>query len=275
MKARYGISLIVLSFITMLSASASAVIIQSSSMNIYNAISDEGPIGESPIGYGFEVFIWTDEDLGIVSPDEIALTVGGMVLPIRGVRIPEWLEEDQFCIIASGGFSEDGTTEPTIGDYEVSVRGSDSSYIGELQDIPNDAPEMLYPRHQQAISESTPAFEWEAFLSDYLTASMPSLGYEINLRFPDGSTVYTIYTDGEQTSVSYFATEWDPTPPEPLAPGVYNLTIHSNHSVASGFGFEHHRYIQFEVVPEPSTIMLLTTGLSSIAVYSFRRRKKT
>jgi hypothetical protein len=273
MRARYGIFLIVLTFITALSTRTSALVIQSSNMNIYNGVSGEGPTGEFPVGYGFEVFVTTEEDPGVVSTDDVIVTVDGVPLPITGIG-PGWWSP--FSIIATGRFAEDETTEPVLGDYEVSVKGSPPAYVGNLQDIPKDAPEMLYPQHQQVIADTTPTFEWEAFTSDYLGELVPSSGYELELSFPDRTHLVTYV--GDQTSLDYLTATWDIDPPERLPPGLYGVTLHSGHGVASSFTFEHHRRIRFEVapepIPEPSTTMLLTTGLGGIAAYGFRRKRK-
>ena len=144
--------------------------------------------------------------------------------------------------------------------------------IGMLEDYPKDAPEMLYPQHGQLIAEKQPTFRWEEFTSVYLGGAVDPWGYEIDLTFPygDGFTVHPI--PGDQTTLDYDNPAWIPSQPPDLLPGIYSLTVHSNRSVASGFGFEHHRTIEFVVVPAPGVFVLARIGVGCI---SWLRRRRT
>jgi hypothetical protein len=179
---------------------------------------------------------------------------GVQVLTTTEVTISEWRpDESAFYINARGRYSLDAAVEPTLGTYQVSVRGSEPFYIGVLADIPKDAPEMLYPQQGQCINDATPTFRWEAFASEYLGNFVPASFYEIDLKLLDGTTLTDWPIDGSLTLLEYLKAQWDGEAPPHLSVGSYALTIHSNHAVTEGFSFEHHRTIQFEVVHTFST----------------------
>jgi hypothetical protein len=289
MRTKYGTILMVLSFILILSTSAFAQTIQYAHVNVYNILHGEGPTGELPIEYGFQIFIYTVQNLGEVSTEDIILTVDGIPLLITVVDIAEWDPEASMFYIVARGLFGDVFTEPILGEYQVTVRGSSPFYIGELGDIPVDAPEFFYPRHGQMIADTTPTFNWEAFLSNYLGVLFSPWAHEINLTFPDGTRLTAFPIDGTQTSLDYSTYEdWyveygDMDPPEELPVGGYSLSIHSNHVVVDtpqdgGFSFEHHRIIEFWVVENlmveidikpgsyPNAINLKKKGLIPVAI---------
>jgi len=228
------------------------VTIQGSRMVVQNYLHGVGPTGESPVAYGFEVFVWIQEDLGTVTPADVVLQVDSQTLSITEIMVAEWIaDESVFFIKARGQYGDDPTTEPLLGEYWVSVTGSEAFYIGELGDIPEDAPEMLYPEHGQWITDTTPVFQWEAFESDYLDNLVDPWAYEIELTFPDGTYLNAFPIDGSQTSLDYLTADWGVLPPAELDYGPYVLVVHSNHSsVVEGFDFEHHRAIDFYVAVE-------------------------
>ena len=234
-------------------AKASLPVIQDANVNIHNSLRGVGPSGESAVGYGFGLFIHTLEDPGEVSPEEILLEViaEGVthILSIAEVEILGWTD-GLFCIKARGHFEEDDPTiEPILGEYQVSVRGSEPFHICELGDIPKDAPEVLYPEHGQSIVDTTPVFEWEVFLSDYLGGLVFPWAYEINIIFPDDTWLTAFPIDGDQTSLDYLTADWDSEEPPELGYGLYSLIIHSNHRITDGLAFQHHRIIDFYVAP--------------------------
>jgi hypothetical protein len=145
---------------------------------------------------------------------------------------------------------------PPFGEYEVTVQNgtgqtSDPFVIGVLEDYPKDAPEMLFPQHFGVTPDPQPRFEWEVFKSIYLGQPVDNQATAIDLRFPDGRFFTAWPIPGDQTTLDYLNQAWDPSQPPILSPGNYSVTIHSHHDVAPGFGFEHHRIIEFTVLPSP------------------------
>ena len=218
-------------------------------ISVYNHIhgSGEGAIGE--ITYRFEIFIDAIGNLSDIKPEDIRLSANEEVLDIDEVVQVEGKGDNLFSIWATGPFEE----IPTFGEYVVTIEDGDGQtsapfVIGVLEDYPKDAPEMLYPEHGRLIAEIQPTFRWEEFKSVYLGEPVESWAYEINLTFPNGDSFTVWPIPGDQTTLDYDNPDWMPSQPPIMLPGIYSLTVHSNHSVASGFGFQHHRTIQFGVL---------------------------
>jgi hypothetical protein len=211
-------------------------------MSIHNHIQGTGEACDS---YGFETFVDAVGDFSSFEASDIRISVNGTVLDIMNVEVSQ--DGEVFHIAASGDFGG----VPPFGEYEVSVEDASGQtserVIGVLKDFPKDAPELLFPQHLELITETQPTFSWEAFESVYTGEGVAPWGYEINLHFPNGD-VFSVYPiAGSQTSLNYQNPDWDPSQPPNLLPGGYHLTVHSNHNVAPGFSFEHHRTIHFEV----------------------------
>ncbi len=215
-------------------------------MNIYNIIQGSGPVGTGEVGYGCELSMQV-RGASNISIENLKLTVGEAELPLSGLRRVEY-DGDVVRISAYGPWNPDPAL---LGKYCVAITNDGSSWsncfeIGELEDYPKGAPEMVYPQHGQII-QAQPTFQWEEFQSIYLGDPLPRYGYELNLTVSDKS--YNAWPiSPEQTSLTYGDALWIPKLPAFL-PGTYSLTIHSVHNVSSGISFEHHRGIQFEVVP--------------------------
>ena len=114
---------------------------------------------------------------------------------------------------------------------------------------------MLYPEDGQLITETQPTFRWEDFKSLYDGQPIDAGGYEINLTFPNGLTYTVCPISGDQITLDYINPHWTPSQPPAMLPGIYGVTLHSVHSVAPGFGFEHHGGIHFEVVEDPVQLL--------------------
>lgn len=213
----------------------------SAHINIYNLIF--GSNGSSA-NYGFELFIYFSEEISV---EEMILTVKNnsgetSTLPVT-IGSTQW-EDGSYCINATGRFSKDESAVPILGKYSVSVNGGEPYFIGELEDIPGGAPEMVYPESGATISDTDPTFKWEEFTS----METKPWAYQIDLEFPDGNT-YTVFPiPGDITSLEYSTATWDPVIPEKLDEGQYTLTLHSNHLVNEAFNFEHHRTMNFNIV---------------------------
>ncbi len=216
-----------------------------SSVSVYNIIYGTGDGSSSDTEYGFEVFIWAKGDFTDFEPNQVNLTVNGNPLVVDYARAS--FNGEEYRIRAEGGFNG----LPLLGEYVVAVenaigQASDPFVIGQLEDYPKDAPDMLYPQHQELIYEDQPTFGWEDFNSYYLGQPVESWAYEIDLLMPNEDYfVWPILSD--QTTLNYVNPDWDPAQPPPLQPGTYEVAVHSNHHVAPRFGFEHHRIISFDV----------------------------
>ena len=219
-------------------------------VNVHNSV-----VGSETQGYGFEVFIGTFGFFGDTDVTDVKLWVDGDILVLQ-----PWIElnstsGDRWDIHVGGEY----LGEPTLGAYRVEVTdgyGVTWAFdIGRLEDIPQDAPHMVFPTHLALTTDNMPTFSWEEFTSDYLGTPVEPWAYEVNLSASsneeEGSWVFPI--DPGITSIAYDHDGWqgEPLPLDGLEPGVYSATVHSNHDVAPGFNFEHHRNLVF-VVYDPT-----------------------
>lgn len=216
-------------------------------MNVWNSV-----MGAETYGYGFEVFIDAIGEFGATALSDVTVSVGGFPLTLGFVEVAG-PDEAGWHLVVGGQYPY--PTTPNLGDYQVAVTdGADVEWtfdIGTLEDIPKDAPHMVFPTHLTLTTERTPTVSWEPFASDYLGSAVPAAVYELNLAPSDDEWFSFVYPiDPGTTSILYDYPrhpDGDQLPPEGLEPGVYNVTVHSGHDVAPGFGFEHHRNLQFVV----------------------------
>lgn len=241
--------------------------ITSAHMNVYNHIHGPGEQGVGETAYRFEIFIDTAiGDFSHIQAEDIRLSANQKVLDIDAIIQVEERGSNSFFIKADGPFEE----IPIFGEYVVTIKdgGGQTSTplgIGVLEDYPKDAPEMLYPQHGQLIDEKQPTFRWEEFTSVYLGEAVDPWAYEIELTFSydDGFSAFPV--PGDQTTLDYDNLAWSPSQPPDLLPGIYSSTVHSNHVVTSGFHFEHHRTIEFVVIPAPGAFVLAGIGVGFIS----------
>lgn len=199
------------------------------------------------VDYGFEAFFIAIGDWGGGAPTEadMLLNGGGDNLAIDSAEIHEIdpFDGSNWYIAASGTFEG----EPPLGDYTIQmtdlIGSSDVFVVGELEDIPTGSSEILAGA---GIVGPTPTFAWTPFQSEYLGTLVDPWAYE--LEFAMGDVGYSLFPIEPNESVLAFGDpRWQPAWLEPLSPGVYQAVLHSNHSVAPGFTFEHHVPFEFIV----------------------------
>jgi hypothetical protein len=222
-----------------------------SNVNISNHLYgiEQGNCGEH---CNFEVFITAEGEFYKFDTNYIELSVGGFGLDITEAVAAE-NDPGIFLIKAKGNFGNFPNGEPSLGDYILELYEDGGApvcpyIIGDLEDIPQDAPSFTNPLHGEFIFDAQPTFEWQYFHSEYNGTFVDSDAYELNLTYP-GVEEFTVYSDHIQNEVMYIDS-WEPYQPPPLVPGYYELTLHSNHNVDEPFGFEHHRSIWFAVAIE-------------------------
>jgi len=236
-------------------------------MNIYNLL-DGTSDGSSPdTTYGFEAFVRAQGDFSTFDASKVTLTVDGNPLYIDHAGI--FYDGEMYRINAGSAFE----SIPSFGEYVITIEDangqiSEPFVIGNLEDYPKDASDLLFPEHQSSIIDSQPIFNWEDFNSYYLGQPIAPWAYEINLVFPNNERYSAFPIANGQTTLDYENPYWDPGQLPALEPGLYRLAVHSNHRVAPGFNFEHHRSIQFEVVPpnQPPDITAITAPVDPIQV---------
>lgn len=217
-------------------------------INIYNIINGTSDGSSPDTFYGFEAFVRAQGDLSTFDASKVTLTVDGNPLNIDHAGIS--YDGEKYHINAGGAFGG----IPPFGEYAITIEDADGQLsdpfvIGNLEDYPKDASDLLFPEHQSSIANTQPDFNWEAFNSDYLGQPIAPWAYEIDLGFPNGDQYFVFPIDESQTTLNFENPDWNPSQPPALEPGVYSLIVHSNHQVIPGFNFEHHRSIHFEVVP--------------------------
>lgn len=222
--------------------------ISGANINIYNIIEGIGDGSSPDTYYRFEVFMRAQGDFSALDAAKVTLSVDDIPLNIGHAGIS--YDGEQYNINAGGQFGG----IPPFGEYTITLEDangqrSDPFVIGNLDDYPKDAPDILFPQHQSSITDRQPTFSWEAFSSSYLGQPIAPWAYEMDLGFPNGERYFAFPIAGDQTSMNYRTPLWDSSQPPDLERGLYDLTIHSNHQVAPGFNFEHHRTIHFEIVP--------------------------
>ncbi|MCP3996346.1 MAG: hypothetical protein GY722_15000 [bacterium] len=218
--------------------------------NVHNHV-----VGSETAGYGIELHIQTYGNFGNTAAGDIVLTVDGTVMELED-RIELFPTDDGGWEFNVGG---PYAATPTLGMYRVEVTDGDGVLwgfdIGELEDIPADAPHMVFPTNLALTTDTMPTISWESFESAYLGDLVTPWAYELNFSASgndeEGSFVFPI--DPGTTSIVYDNPNWEgePLPLGGLEPGVYNVTVHSNHEVAPGFSFEHHRSLQF-IIYDPT-----------------------
>jgi Tol biopolymer transport system component len=218
--------------------------INGAGMNIHNSVT-----GPDTDGYGFELFIQAYGEFGGITADKVTITVNETELELED-RIDFYPTDDgRWDFSVGAGYP--GT--PNLGQYHVEVidyGGAPWGFeIGTLEDIPEGAPDMVFPTHLSLTTDTMPTISWDSFTSDYQDTTVAPWAYELNFA-PSGNedeASFVFPINPGTTSIPYDDPLWEgePLPLEGLEPGVYNVTVHSNHDVAPGFNFEHHRNLQF------------------------------
>ncbi len=245
-----SLAMLLAAFLMLLVTPASGVAvgdptIHGGGLNIVNFVSLEG----EAMGYGWYVGFDATADFGEYGPsqDDVEVRVGGIALEYTdGFEVPFYNSDTgDVRVEVWGPYGEERLTEPFLGEYSVSIQdqyGVDAEFVIEtLDDIPAGGPEVVAGVGQVG---STPTFSWLPFQSEYDGMLVDPWAYELNLGTPEGHWLFPI--DASKTTVAFDDPDWLPEPPEPLAPGVYDVTLHSNHDVVTdpdGAGiinFEHH-----------------------------------
>ncbi|MCB2224834.1 MAG: hypothetical protein KQH83_11760 [Actinobacteria bacterium] len=224
---------------------------QGSSLNIVAFLTIDGEITEYGWGVGFGATV----DFGPDGPrpGDVEVRVDGETLEyLDGFEVPYYdPATGEARIEMWGPYGEDRLTPPTLGEYDIWI--SDASgegkvlALGALTDIPASAPEIV--TGVGAVS-ATPEFSWLPFRSRYGGALVDPWSYEFNLGTPEEHWLYPI--DPSRTTIAFDDPDWQPGSPEPLAPGVYSASLHSNHAVVTDpdgvpiINFEHH--VGWEIV---------------------------
>lgn len=219
--------------------------IQQVDPNIVSSVSVDG----ETFGYGWAVGVSVTADFGVDGPSagDIEMRVDGEALVyVEGFEVSFYDPDNGDARVEiSGSYGADPGAEPFLGVYSVWVQddaGAESTYvIGPLVDIPDGGPQIIAG---VGPVSSTPTFSWLPFQSDYDGTPVDSWAYELNLGTPEGHWVFPI--DPSKTTVAFDDLDWMPGPPEALAPGIYDVTLHSNHAVVTNadgalvINFEHH-----------------------------------
>jgi PKD repeat protein len=225
----------------------------SANMNIYNDIIGAGDGSAPDTQYEHEVFIGAQGDLSTFDINDLILTVDEFPLVHEYAEIT-YDGGDKYSIYAGGSY--EGI--PLYGEYVVSIQDtagqvSNPFTIGNLNDHPKDAPDILYPQHESIIPETQPTFNWAPFESIYLGQPIENWGTQVSIAWGGGGgQLFRVWPiDPNQFSLDYVNPDWKPYQPPPLEPGYHHMHVHSHHDVAPGFTFEQTRRIAFYVNQSP------------------------